>query len=124
MELLFKDSEIKIIVTKGSGPGGQHRNKTETDITIRHLPTGIETKNCETRSKIRNIELAKKQLNQKLIAIATIQSHNDLNSKRQDAVFSKRIRTYNFKRKEVINHLNGKKAPLQDVLNGKLELIQ
>lgn len=37
-----------------SGPGGQHRNKTDSGVVIRHLPTGLETEACERRSKIEN----------------------------------------------------------------------
>lgn len=36
----------------------------------------------------------------------------------------KTIRTYNFNRNEVINHLNKKKADLTKVLNGNLDIIQ
>ena len=46
---LLKDCQITR--TKGSGPGGQHRNKVETAIVIEHLPTGIRGQASERRSQ-------------------------------------------------------------------------
>ena len=34
------------------------------------------------------------------------------------------IRTYDFKRGKVKNHITGKEAPLKDVLNGDIDLIK
>lgn len=123
MKYLFTKDQIEIITTKGTGPGGQHKNKTETAVTIKHLSTGIVVRNQETRSKIRNIESAKKQLNAKLCHIVKQTKHNELNDSRKDAVFSQRIRTYNYQRNEVIDHRTGKTADLKKVLDGDLHLI-
>src|SRR5438270_10502585 len=42
----------------GSGPSEQHRNKTESKLTIRHLPTGLAA-HCESsRSQGENRALA------------------------------------------------------------------
>ena len=37
-----------------SGPGGQHRNKVETGIFVRHLPSGVEASATERRSQEQN----------------------------------------------------------------------
>lgn len=43
-QYVLREQDLQVITTKDSGPGGQHRNKTESCVVIRHLPTGIEAK--------------------------------------------------------------------------------
>ncbi len=59
-------NEVEITAFKSSGPGGQHKNKTESAIRIKHLPTGIIVTASESRSQIKNRELAWQRLLEKL----------------------------------------------------------
>lgn len=52
--------------TKRSGPGGQHRNKTETAVIIVHQPTGISAEGAERRSQAENRRMAIRRLRVKL----------------------------------------------------------
>ncbi len=55
-ESLLTDCEIRR--QRRSGPGGQHRNKVETAVVIKHLPTGIEGQASERRSQGDNRKVA------------------------------------------------------------------
>ncbi len=39
---------------RGSGPGGQHRNKTSSAVRVTHVPTGISATASESRSQAEN----------------------------------------------------------------------
>lgn len=59
-DALMKD--CKLTRGRASGPGGQHRNKVETHITIRHEPTGVEAQAGERRLAKENQSVAIKRL--------------------------------------------------------------
>ena len=116
---------FKINVTKGSGPGGQNKNKVETCVTITHIDSG-ESETCQkTRSKNKNIEIAYKNLIKKLQQKELIRQHNNKNKKRISSIENSGIiRTYNYAYNEVKDHRTGKKGKLIEILNGNLKLLQ
>jgi hypothetical protein len=60
IEILLDACSVKR--TRGSGPGGQHRNKVETAIVITHEPTGVVGQASEKRSQNTNREVAIERL--------------------------------------------------------------
>ena len=53
-----------------SGPGGQHRNKTESGVRLAHPPTGAVVTATERRSQARNRGEALWRLRERLTALA------------------------------------------------------
>jgi len=62
LNIEIKDSDIVIDYYRASGPGGQHRNTTDSAVRIRHLPTGITVQSADSRSQHRNREIALERL--------------------------------------------------------------
>ncbi|KAJ6782590.1 hypothetical protein PWT90_08440 [Aphanocladium album] len=60
------DSELEESYLKGSGPGGQKINKTNSAVQIKHIPTGIVVKSQATRSRAQNRKHAREILAQRL----------------------------------------------------------
>lgn len=46
--------ECGVTHTKGSGPGGQHRNKVQTAVVLKHRTTGLSGAASDSRSQIQN----------------------------------------------------------------------
>ncbi|KAF3020949.1 hypothetical protein E8E14_006223 [Neopestalotiopsis sp. 37M] len=64
------DSEIDESFLKGSGPGGQKINKTNSAVQLKHLPTGIVVKCQATRSRTENRKIARQLLATRLDDLA------------------------------------------------------
>lgn len=119
--------EIEISRFKGSGPGGQHRNKTETGIRAKHLPTGLEAVVSSGRSLLANQEAALSVLKARLDHMqAQTDAKENAKFKGEAAEFGKRIRSYIlFPKPLVCDHRSGNKSgQVKQVLNGDLDLIR
>lgn len=117
----MKDNELKIERITGSGPGGQHRNKTASCVRVTHLPTGIQV-TIDGRNQHANLRKAKKLIVQR-IAEAKAEAVASARKARRDAAIKDGpvIRTYDYKRKIVKDHRTGKTASLKEVMNGYLD---
>ncbi|KAK1760477.1 peptidyl-tRNA hydrolase [Echria macrotheca] len=56
------EGEIEEFFIKGTGPGGQKINKTNSAVQLRHIPTGIVVKCQATRSREQNRKTARELL--------------------------------------------------------------
>lgn len=126
-QFALKDPDIEMFTTMDSGPGGQHRNKTESCVVMRHLPTGIEAKSA-TKSQHRNKQIAREMLEGRVAAFYAAQSNQKERNERRGMVGSgmrgDKIRTYRVRDDQATDHRTGKKARLQDVLNGRLDKLE
>jgi protein subunit release factor B len=65
----LKEKDLAISFFRSSGPGGQKKNKTETAVRIRHLPTGIVVTATESRSRTVNLGRAFERLEARIEAL-------------------------------------------------------
>ena len=65
-KLGIRDKDLTVKYILGSGSGGQKINKSHTAVYLKHLPTGIEVKCQQTRSRSLNYYYAHMSLCEKL----------------------------------------------------------
>ena len=58
--------QVIVETYRSSGPGGQRKNKTETAVRLRHLPSGITVTATEQRSQSQNLKIAFERLGERL----------------------------------------------------------
>ena len=60
------EREVEVQVFRASGPGGQHVNKTESALRLKHLPSGVVVTSQDSPSQHRNRDTAFERLIEKL----------------------------------------------------------
>ena len=56
--LQFNERDVEFQISKSSGAGGQHINKTESNVKAVHLPTGLSAECEQNRSQFQNKQAA------------------------------------------------------------------
>ena len=72
---LVRECEVQRL--RRSGPGGQHRNKVETAVVLRHTPTGVDAEANERRSQAENLKEAVRRLRVNLALHVRIELSHD-----------------------------------------------
>ncbi len=85
------ERQVKVDTFRGSGPGGQHRNKTETAVRLLHTPSGITVVAADSRSQFRNRDLAFTRLQDRLKALNR-KPKPRIRTKRSRAAVERRLR--------------------------------
>lgn len=125
VEIALRDSDLDIKTVRGSGPGGQHRNKTETAVQITHKPTGISVRAESERSQLQNKEAARALLRAKLKERMDTKLQTDRDKERKAQVGSgmrgDKVRTVALQRGRVTDHRTGKEIDARRYLKGYVE---
>lgn len=126
LDLKINLSELKFETYRASGPGGQHKNKTDSAVRVTHLPTGLQA--CsEIKSQHRNKVLALAALRARIIEMRRGKADDRRNGKRKSQVGtgmrSDKIRTLAYQRGRVECHKTGKRMKIRDYEKGMIDLI-
>lgn len=126
-ELVLNPSDLAWETKRGSGPGGQHRNKTESTVRVTHLPTGV-TATCDSRSQSQNKVAALEVLRARLQERSRSAAFGERNAERQRQVGTgergDKVRTVSVPRATVVDHRTGRRCDLRRYLAGELEAVR
>lgn len=81
-ELGVREEDLEEQFIRSSGKGGQHVNKSSTCVFLRHRPTGLEVKCMRERSQSVNRFLARRELIEKIAALAGLPTAADAERER------------------------------------------
>lgn len=118
---------MEILFTKGSGKGGQKRNKTVNVCCLFHKPSGIRIRIEDERSKTANERAAWEELERRLLDLHNNKSHNNLNKTRSSQIGSgmrgDKRRTYRIQDGFVKDDITGKVITIKELYKGQIGLL-
>jgi peptide chain release factor 1 len=124
----IRKEDLRVDTFRASGAGGQHVNKTESGVRFTHIPTGVVAESTDSRSQIKNREIALQRVYVKIKEMQERQSANEQAAKRRSLVGSgdrsDKIRTYNYPQNRVTDHrINLTLYSLDKIIAGNIEEI-
>lgn len=121
-DLHIDERDIEWQTCRGSGAGGQHRNKTESAVQMKHLPTGISVRVENERSQHQNKEAAYRVLRARIYAQRQQASAEARDSVRRLAVGSgergDKIRTIREQDDRVTDHRSNRQIRYKNYIRG------
>lgn len=114
--------DVEISTSRGSGPGGQNRNKIESCVVAVHRPSGLQVRIDSERSQHQNRATALRVLSARLYDQQREQALAGRNAERRQQVGSgqrgDKVRTYRTQDDQVIDHRTGVKLKLSKWYSG------
>ncbi|QBD82578.1 peptide chain release factor 2 [Ktedonosporobacter rubrisoli] len=112
IEITIRPEDLDVDTYRSTGAGGQHVNKTDSAVRMRHIPTGIVVTCQNERSQIQNREVALKLLKARLYELEQKKREEEtarLKGKHVQADFGTQIRSvivhpYNIVKDHRTNH--------------------
>src|ERR1700675_614529 len=128
VDIRVEEKDIRVDVSRSSGPGGQGVNTTDSAVRLTHIPTGLVVTCQDERSQIKNRAKALRVLKARLLERAQDEQAAAIAADRRSQVGtgerSERIRTYNFPQGRISDHrINLTLHRLPAVLEGDLDEV-
>ena len=118
----LNERDVDIVTTRGSGPGGQNRNKTESCVIATHRASGVQVRIDNERSQHQNKAIALRMLATKLAAVERERCETDRARERKEQAGSgmrgDKVRTYRSQDDQVTDHRTGQKWKLSRWMKG------
>ena len=123
--LVIPPEDLRVELSRSSGPGGQNVNKRETAVRVVHLPTGLASASQAERGQSQNKEKAMSLLKAKIFKLMESRQEKEVKNLRTQVKpeWGNQIRSYVLHPyQQVKDHRTGAVSHQPDkVLNGELD---
>ena len=126
IEISIRPEDIEVDTFRSTGKGGQHLNKTDSAVRIRHKPTGLVVTCQNERSQIQNREMALRVLKSRLYELEIEEREREqarLKGTHVEADFGNQIRTVTIHPYSLVkDHRTGaEQGDTTSYLNGEMD---
>lgn len=121
-EFTLYPSDVDIKTMRGSGKGGQHKNKTDSCVVATHTPTGLTARvdgRCQHQNRAKALETLERRLKERMEE--SISSNREALRRSQvgSGMRGDKVRTYRTQDDTVTDHRSGRKWSLKRWVRGQ-----
>jgi peptide chain release factor 1 len=123
----LSDNEITVKTQGGSGPGGQHQNRTASAVRMTHTATGLQVYingRCQHANRREALDVLTARVNELERADKVGERDRRREQQMGGGSRSDKVRTYNFIDRRVVDHRLGKRTTqIAKVMKGQFDLL-